>query len=191
LVTGKEDLTVDWGDWNNSTIANLSGAIETDANNLFDGLQLTPEFVINQLQGEWRYGLSDGSGYGTGSSAGTFSDVDARFDMDFDDGTITNGHLEVISGTVAQKWHLHFVGAHTNGSVTLTPDTGSLTITDVSTSANIPLVGAGHANLGGAFTGADGSGFVGAFDLRDSAPIIQNSVQGVFTLQKDYEISVE
>ena len=186
---GKENLTVDWGDWNNSTIANLSGAIETDANNLFAGLQLTPEFVINQLKGEWRYGLSDGSGYGTGSSAGTFSDVDARFDMDFDDGTITNGHLEVISGTVAQKWHLHFNGVINALGVRLDPDYGSLTITDVGTSANVPLIGGASANLGGAFTGANGNGFVGAFDLRDSAPTTPNSVQGVFTLQKNYEIS--
>ena len=189
LAVGKEDLTVDWGDWNNSTIANLSGAIETDANNLFAGLQLTPEFVINQLQGAWRYGLSDGAGYGTGSSAGTFSDINARFNIDFEDGSITNGNLEVISGTVAQKWRLEFDGTLANGNVILTPKTGSLTITNVGTSANIPLVGPGSANLGGAFTGASGSGFVGAFDLRDSAPIIQNSVQGVFTLQKDFEIT--
>jgi hypothetical protein len=50
-------------------------------------------------------------------------------------------------------------------------------------------VGDKKANLGGAFTGADGSGFVGAFDLRDSAPITPNTVHGVFTLQKDYELS--
>jgi hypothetical protein len=71
----------------------------------------------------------------------------------------------------------------------LDPDYGSLTITDVGTSANVPLIGGASANLGGAFTGADGNGFVGAFDLRDSAPTTPNSVQGVFTLQKDYEIS--
>jgi hypothetical protein len=186
---GKENLTVDWGDWNNSTIANLTGAIETDANTLFSNLQLTPAYVINQLEGRWRYSQSEGSGYGTGSSAGTFSDVEAMFDVNFETGVINNGHLEVTSGTVAQKWHLHFDGSISNGSVTLTPDSGSLTITDVGTSANVPLVGASSVNLGGAFTGADGSGFVGAFDIRDSAPIIENSVQGVFTLEKTYDLN--
>jgi hypothetical protein len=126
---------------------------------------------------------------GPGLRQATFSDVNARFNIDFEDGSITNGNLEVISGTVAQKWRLEFDGTLANGNVILTPKTGSLTITNVGTSANIPLVGPGSANLGGAFTGASGSGFVGAFDMRDSAPIIQNSVQGVFTLQKDFEIT--
>ncbi len=189
LVTGKDDVAVDWGNWNNTTIANLTGALESDANTLFNTLQLTPEFVIKQLEGYWRYAESEGSGYGSGFSAGSFSDVDAQFDVDFDTGDINNGHLEVTAGTVAKRWHVHFDGTISNGSVTLTAEEESLTVTDVLTSANVPLVGDKEANLGGAFTGADGSGFVGAFDLRDSAPITPNSVQGVFTLQKDYELS--
>lgn len=189
LVTGKDDVAVDWGNWNNPTIANLTGALETDANTLFNTLQLTPEFVIKQLEGYWRYAESAGSGYSTGLSAGSFSGVDAQFDVDFDSGDIRNGHLEVTAGTVEKRWHVHFDGTISNGSVTLTADEESLTVTDVLTSANVPLVGDKEANLGGAFTGADGSGFVGAFDLRDSAPITPNSVQGVFTLQKDYELS--
>jgi hypothetical protein len=131
LVTEKDDVAVDWGNWNNPTIANLAGALETDANPLFNTLQLTPEFVIQQLEGNWRFVESAGSGYSTGLSAGSFSGVEGQYDVDFDSGDIRNGHLEVTAGTVAKRWDVLFDGTISNDSVTLTADVESLTVTDV------------------------------------------------------------
>jgi hypothetical protein len=95
--------------------------------------------------------------------------------VDFETGDITDGHLEVTSGTVPQDWHLHFEGSIANGEVTLTPDLGSMTVN------TLPVV-SGSADLGGAFTGKTANGFVGAFEMLDTTNL--NGVQGLFTAQK-------
>jgi len=175
LALGKEDLTVGWGNWNNA-FQSWTGDIVTDANTLFASLQLTPKLVIKKMTGSYQYQDSTGSGYGQGLSAGAFSSVDAEFYVDFDTGDISDGHLEVTSGSGPEAWHLHFDGAISNGNVTLTPDLDSMTINTV------PVID-GAANLGGAFTGANANGFVGAFEMLDNTTL--NGVQGLFTLQKE------
>ncbi len=177
LVTGKEDLTVDWGDWN-TAFQSWNGAIVTDANALFPSFQLTPDFVIRNLDATYNYTFHSGSGYGKGLSAGPVSfqsvDLDAVFDLETAD--LITGEMTVTAGTVPQQWHIHFDGSIANGDVTLNPDLGTMTVN------SIPVVN-GSAALGGAFTGAAADGFVGAFDLLDTTSL--NGVQGIFSLQQD------
>lgn len=196
LVAGKESLIVDWGDWDTSVGDNWAGQLLTDTQTLFSSLQLTPDLVINRMTGSYNYNNSTGSGQGFGGAAGSFNNVTAEMKVNFGDGSssgsIYDGHVTVdVGDTILQRWHSHFEGSISNGNVTLNPTANQFTIdTDVLNTSILPVINTGTASFAGAFTGATGEGFVGAFEMLDGLNSA-NFVRGTFQLDKGNEITTD
>ena len=179
-----DDLEVDWGDWDTPVVDNWTSQLKDDIEtSIFTSLQLTPDFVINSLKGsgEFQYDYANGAGAGYGSAAGELLSVSANMEVNFNNSTIDEGHLTVMTAN-EESWHSHFTGSFQGNSVTLTPETGSFTIGGT---AN-----AGTTSFGGAFTGEAAGGFVGAFEMIDALDN-QNFVQGAFTLGKGASLSTD
>jgi len=176
-LLGKENLSA-WGNWNSSLVSNWSTQLVSDTQSLFSALQLTPDFVLANMQGVYRYSTAMGAGQGTGASAGPLSAIEAQLEVDFDTGEVANGYVQATVGTNPQVWRAEFEGAYSGGVLTLNkPD---LKINDV--------INSGDANINGRFTGASASGFIGVFNMQDGTDA-NNAISGGFTLSNKQDIT--
>ena len=186
-VLGKENIDA-WGNWNSSLVSNWTSQLVTNAQSLFTPLQLTPDFVLRSLKGEhkeYRYSTTSAAnavGTGTGPSSGSLSAINSEFDIDFDTGLITNGHIAVTIGSDPKVWRVEFDGEYDDGILSLETLSNSLTIGTVENS--------GTSSIGGRFTGENANGFAGAFNMQDGGDPT-NTVQGAFTLTDRQDLSPE
>ena len=184
---GKENIDA-WGNWNSSLVSNWTSQLVTNAQSLFTPLQLTPDFVLRSLKGEhkeYRYSTTSAAnavGTGTGPSSGSLSAINSEFDIDFDTGLITNGHIAVTIGSDPKVWRVEFDGEYDDGILSLETLSNSLTIGTVANS--------GTSSIGGRFTGENANGFAGAFNMQDGGDPT-NTVQGAFTLTDRQDLSPE
>jgi len=192
LVAGKESLDVDWGSWNAPVINNWAGQLKTDAQTLFSSLQLTPEIVINRMTGTYNYTNASGATQSYGITDGAINSVNTHMKVNFDSNTIYDGSVTVNLGNVVQQeWVAGFQGTiNSNGKVSLTPASTQLTIDPNVANTILPVLTNGTSSVAGAFTGATGAGFVGAFEMLD-ATNTSNFVRGTFQLNKGSEITAQ
>lgn len=130
--------------------------------------------MINRLRGFYAYTSSAGFGQGYGSAAGALKTVSAEMTVDFDNAQITNGRI-AVNTLSDQEWLAHFSGNFDGAAVNLAAEANSFTIDNVANS--------GITSFGGAFTGAEGTSFVGGFEMLD-ANDSANFVQGVYNLDR-------
>lgn len=104
------------------------------------------------------------------------TDLVAAMDVDFDNGMIANGNLQVeVAGS--EVWSVGFDGMVQGGTVDLTAANGQLI------QAGTLVSDAIEADLGGVFTGAGGEAFVGGFGMQDGIGF-GNSVNGLYTIER-------
>jgi hypothetical protein len=179
---GKENIDA-WGSWNSSLVSNWTSQLITDAQSLFSSLQLTPQFVIANMTGEYQYSTSNAGnavGTGTGSSSGSLSAINSQFNINFQTGAISNGHIAVTIGSAPKVWRVEFDGDYDDGILSLETLANSLTIDTVANT--------GTASIGGRFTGENAAGFAGAFNMQDGLDAA-NTVRGAFTLGTRVDLS--
>jgi len=181
---GKENIDA-WGNWNSTLVSNWTSQLVTDAQSLFSSLQLTPQFVVANMTGEYRYSTvnpGNAVGTGTGSSSGSLTAINSQFDINFETGLIDGGHIAVTIGNTPKVWRVEFDGEYDDGILSLETLANSLTIDTVANT--------GTASIGGRFTGANADGFAGAFNMQDGLDAA-NTVQGAFSLGTRVDISDE
>ncbi|MDD9890186.1 MAG: hypothetical protein OXU30_07585 [Gammaproteobacteria bacterium] len=175
-----ETQNISWGSWDNPiednwVVVNEGSGEQVELQTSGYEANVTPTPVAN-LQGSASYGTTLASSFIGSGSAGNVTRVIAGLDVDFNNGLISNGNLQVqVAGS--QAWDIDFAGMVNNGIVDLNALGGTLSDPGGLISNSI------EANLGGVFTGINAEAFVGGFDLIDQLNQF-NHVNGIFTIEK-------
>ncbi|MEX2131893.1 MAG: hypothetical protein WD772_10430 [Pseudohongiellaceae bacterium] len=127
------------------------------------------------MQGQHRYETGLGSAFIGQGNLGNITDLVAGFEIDFDNGAITNGNLFLQMAD--QSWSVDFAGNIVNGVVDLNTNSGQIT------SGASLISNSVDASLGGAFTGSAAESFVGGFEMLDAMNPL-NHVNGLFTIER-------
>ena len=136
---------------------------------------LPPPLRPHSLHATHSYASSDVSSFIGSGSAGSITNLEAGFEVDFETGAITNGNLMLLVSD--QSWAIDFDGSIVSGAVSLNPLAGELSNIGGIISNEI------DASIGGVFTGENAEAFVGGFDLIDAINPI-NFVDGIYTIER-------
>ena len=174
-----DKLHIAWGKWDNPVaenwvLVNRSDGDLTRISTSQHMADLTATPVAN-LQGTHSYASSDVSSFIGSGSAGSITNLEAGFEVDFETGAITNGNLMLLVSD--QSWAIDFDGSIVSGAVSLNPLAGELSNIGGIISNEI------DASIGGVFTGENAEAFVGGFDLIDAINPI-NFVDGIYTIER-------
>ena len=169
------DSNLSWGTWNNPIEDNWvivrdapASKIEIETSNHLALVDPTP---VANLIGTRVYDSTIANIFIGGGSAGSVTDLSARFDVDFGTGDIAAGTLNVeVAGS--QVWDVAFSGTVAAGVVDISATAGTLSDPGGLISSTI------EANLGGVFSQDDGDSFVGGFDLIDGL----HQVDGIYRI---------
>ena len=168
-----------WGKWNNSIDNNWvvvqqldDELVQISTSNYFAEANPTP---VANLKGSHNYTTGIASSFIGSGNVGDINSLIAAMDVNFDNGSINNGSLEILSG--GQSWSVDFDGLINQGSVNLNMIDGLLIDSSGLISNSI------GGDLGGVFSGNKAETFVGGFDLIDEINTL-NHVDGLFTIER-------
>lgn len=174
-----EAYDIAWGKWNNPIDNNWvvvqqleDELVQISTSNYFAELNTAP---VANLRGNHSYTTGIASSFIGSGNVGDVDSLLAAMDVDFDNGTISHGSLEILSG--GQSWTVGFDGLVNKGQVDLNMNNGQLM--DASGVISNSIGG----DLGGVFTGIKGEAFVGGFDLIDEINTL-NRVDGLYTIER-------
>ena len=169
---------ISWGQWDNPVEENWVTVVQNDSSVQLQAGDFVADVIptpVANMTGSARYETGIASGFIGNGSAGAVSQVVAGMNVDFDNGAITDGSLQVQAGD--QAWQLGFGGSVANGQVDLNSLGGTLANPGGIISTQI------DAELGGVFTGHGAEAFVGGFDMIDATNPL-NNVEGLYTIER-------